>query len=427
VENLEGRMITIAVIGLGNRGSGYMHWTKVQNSKKAKIVALCDHDEYRLRSYAKEYDIPEDKCFLSDDEFFKAGKLADAIYICTMDRLHYGHAIKAIECGYHIMLEKPVSTNIDECIEIRDRAKAKGLYVVVCHVMRYSPFFRKMNEIVKSGKYGKIMSIDHTENIGFYHFAHSYVRGNWRNTDNTTPMLMAKCCHDFDLVHWLMGDDGCRSISSYGELTYFKPKNAPKGAAKRCLDCPHDVKSKCPYDAEWLYITAPIWRATFIRFLGPVITGKPKCSRKDKYESLRNGLYGRCVYACDNNACDHQVTMMDYGDGRYVNINVTAFSDMNYRRTYLHMEKADIFCDESKGRFEIREYGKLKKVSHAGVIHVVHISGDISIVKNFIKLLSGEKMKKDDLTFIDTTIVSHRNVMLAEESRINGGKQIFIK
>ncbi len=323
------------------------------------------------------------------------------------------------------MLEKPVSINIAECEEIRNKAKEKGVYVVVCHVMRYSPFFKKMNQLVKSGKYGNIISIEHTENIGYFHFAHSYVRGNWRDSEKTTPMLMAKCCHDFDLIHWLMGD-GCKSISSYGSLSYFKKENAPEGCGDICLDCPKHIKNNCPYDAESLYITAPIWRFTFLKLLGDVITGKPKYNRKDKYDSLRTGLFGRCVYKCDNNALDHQVVTMDYGDNRYVNLNVTAFSEKCYRHTILHMEKADIHCDESKGRFIINRFGKGSKTVYAGVIRLAHISGDMALVNNFIKLLSGEPVETDDLTFIDTTIVSHRNVMKAEQSRKEGGKVIWL-
>ena len=418
-------MITIAVIGLGNRGSGYMRWTRLLNGSKAKITCLCDEDEYRLQTYGDKYKVEHDRRFSSEEEFFQAGKLADAIYICTMDKDHYRHAMAAIECGYHIMLEKPVSTDISQCEEIRDKAKEKGLHVVVCHVMRYSPFFKKMNQLVKSGKYGEITSIEHTENVGYFHFAHSYVRGNWRNSETTTPMLMAKCCHDFDLIHWLMGPE-CKSIFSYGSLSYFKEKNAPKGSGIICLDCPKNIKNNCPYDAERLYITAPIWRATFLKFLGSVITGKPNFNKADKYEALRTGLYGRCVYKCDNNACDHQVVTMDYGHDRYVTLNVTAFSNKNYRQTTIHMEKADILCDESKGRFIINEFGERKKVVRAGLIHFVHLSGDIAIVKNFIKLLSKKPMKQDDLTFIDTTIVSHRNVMLAEQSRKEDGRQIYL-
>ncbi len=418
-------MITIAVIGLGNRGSGYMRWTKLLNGRKAKITALCDTDEYRLNTYGDKYEVDKSNRYLNEVDFFKAGKLADAIYICTMDNDHYRHAMAAIECGYHIMLEKPVSINIAECEEIRNKAKEKGVYVVVCHVMRYSPFFKKMNQLVKSGKYGKIISVEHTENIGYFHFAHSYVRGNWRDSEKTTPMLMAKCCHDFDLIHWLMGD-GCKSISSYGSLSYFKKENAPEGCGDICLDCPKHIKNNCPYDAESLYITAPIWRFTFLKLLGDVITGKPKYNRKDKYDSLRTGLFGRCVYKCDNNTCDHQVVTMDYGDNRYVNLNVTAFSEKCYRHTILHMEKADIHCDESKGRFIINRFGKGSKTVYAGVIRLAHISGDMALVNNFIKLLSGEPVETDDLTFIDTTIVSHRNVMKAEQSRKEGGKVIWL-
>ncbi len=413
-------MITIAVIGLGNRGASYMRWTSLLNGKKAKIVALCDQDAGRLEYFSKKYKVSQDKAFLSDEEFFKAGKLADAIYICTMDQDHYRHAMWAIDKGYHILLEKPVSSVISECEEIRDRAKKKNLHVVVCHVMRYAPFFKKMNQLIKEGKYGRVLSIEHTENIGYFHFAHSYVRGNWRNSETTTPMLLAKCCHDFDLIHWLLGDN-CQAISSYGNLTYFTREFAPVGSGDRCLDCPSHIKDNCAYDAERLYITTALWKATFLRFLGSVITGKSKFNKKDKYEALRNGLYGRCVYKCDNNACDHQVVTMKYANDIYVNLNVTAFSKLNYRRTNIHLEKADILCDESKGRFIIREFTKRKKVVKAGIIHFVHIPGDIAIVKNFIKLLSGEKLEEDDLTFMETTTISHRNVMLAEKSRKENG------
>lgn len=417
-------MITIAVIGLGSRGSGYMHWTRMFNDNDAKIVAICEKDEGRLRDYQRRFNIDADKAFLSDDEFFAAGKLADAIFICTQDRDHYGHALKAIDCGYHIVCEKPVSPIISQCWEIRDKAKEKGVYLVVCHVLRYSTFYGKMNELIKSGRYGRVMNINHTENIGYFHFAHSYVRGNWHSEEETSPMLLAKCCHDFDLMNWFMNAEPV-SISSLGELTYFKEKYAPEGAAARCLDCPKDVKKKCPYDAEKLYITDPIWRATFVRYRSKTLTGLTKPKKSDKYDALRNGGYGLCVFKANNDVNDHQTTLLDYGDGRYVTITTTAFSKSCFRRTIIHMEKADIFADDSKGTFIIKEFHQKKKKIRTDLLPVGHLNGDMLLVKNFIRLLKGEEMKEEDLTFMDATIVGHRDVLLAIESSKRGGERLY--
>lgn len=414
-------MITIAVLGLGQRGTGYALWTKLRCSDRAKVVALCDKNKDRLSMNARRHKIKNELCFNSADELFDAGRIAEAIYICTQDRDHYGHAIRAIELGYDILLEKPVSPDIDECREIAAKAAERGVKVVVCHIMRYMAFYKKLNELVKSGSYGKITSIEHTENIGYFHFAHSYVRGNWHSSQATTPMLLAKCCHDFDFIDWLMGG-GCRSVSSLGTLGYFTSENAPDGCGERCLDCPKNIKKRCPYDAERLYITTPLHKATFVRFMRSVVTGKPNSTKKDAYEALRTGDYGRCVYKSDNDVCDRQTALLDYGDGRFANITATAFSKKCFRRTVIHLERADIFAESAGNKIILSDYlGKVKRI-RINETSIAHLAGDAAVVRSFIDLLEGKS--NEDATLIETTVASHSLVMLCEQSRKLNGERL---
>ena len=190
-----------AIIGLGGRGSTYAHFIKYYGSE---IVAVCDPDISKKET-AIEYGMPEGGFYTDEDDFFKAGKLADALVIATLDDIHYRQAMKALELGYDILLEKPIAMTLKECEDIRDKAIETGRKVVVCHVLRYSPFYNKMKEILDTGAIGDIVCVEMTENIGYYHYAHSYCRGNWRNTDISTPLILAKNCHDTDMICWLIG------------------------------------------------------------------------------------------------------------------------------------------------------------------------------------------------------------------------------
>ena len=226
-------MSTVAVLGLGNRGKNYGgHLNKLEG---VKIVSICDKYQAKIDKVKKAWNVPDDKCFTDEDKFFAQGKIADVMVIATQDRDHYGHAIKALDLGYNLLLEKPVSPDIKECLEIEKLAREKGLKVLVCHVLRYANYYRRIKSIIDSGVLGDIKLIKHDEHVSWWHFCHSYVRGNWRREEDTTPMLLAKCCHDMDLLYWFAGAK-CKSLSSYGELSYFTKANAPKGATARCFD-----------------------------------------------------------------------------------------------------------------------------------------------------------------------------------------------
>lgn len=417
-------MKTISVIGIGNRGTEYMGFVKWFHRKEAKIVALCDISQQALDDYAPKYRIPNQMQFLSTDDFFGRGVLSDGLIISVQDKDHYEITKAAIETGYKaILLEKPVSDNIKECIELRDMARANGALLVVCHVLRYSNYYGKIKEIIRSGAIGDIISINHTENVGYFHFAHSYVRGNWSRVGDSTPAVFAKTCHDLDLISWFM-DSECTSVRSVGSLNYFRKENAPQGATPTCLGgC--KVKGSCPYDAERLYIKDPFWRATFIKYLKRTLTGKAKNTKADIYQAIKNGDYGRCVFLSDNDACDNQIVTMTFENGENAVMELNAFSRKMHRETHIMGTKGELIGYDKK--LSMCEFGKrVKKVRIGGGVQLSgHIEGDIRIVNSFVKLLTGEIKDLKDITTIENTIPSHEIASMAEISRKNEGEVIL--
>lgn len=415
-------MKTIAVIGLGNRGTEYMRFVKHFYSKNAKIVAICDVNKEILAKLAPVYKIEDSMIFTSADDFFSKGKIADAVFITTQDKSHFEIAKKALLSGYHILLEKPVSDSVSECEELKDLAQQNGLYLMVCHVLRYSNVYKKIKSVIGSGVLGKIISIDHTENVGYFHFAHSFVRGNWRNTSVATPSILAKCCHDLDLISWY-AESPCKEVVSYGDVTYFNSNHAPEGATDRCLNgC--KVKDSCPYDAEALYITDPFWRAKFIKYLKRTVTGKLNATKEDVYEALKTRNYGKCVYFSDNNVKDYQTVMMRFENGITAVHHLNAFSQKMYRQSRFICEKGELVSEGNK--LTLKLFGKRNKKLFTGSYLTGHIEGDFYIIKSFVKLINGEKVDMDNLTFIDKTIESHKIAMAAEKSANEGGSKILL-
>jgi ribosome silencing factor RsfS/YbeB/iojap len=243
-------MKTFAVVGLGSRGRGFAN--KIIKDENARLVAIADISSSSI-SYAKEkLGLSDEQCYTSAEEFFAKGKICDAIFLCTQDAQHYEMAIKALELGYDICLEKPAAVTIDECIGIRDTANRLGRKVMLTHVLRYAPFYQYIKKTIMSGVLGDIATINQTENIAYWHFALSYVRGPWRSIKDSSPTIIAKCCHDLDIIKWLM-DKKCKSVSSFGSLFHYKPENAPKGSAEWCVDCDEQTKEKCLYNAYRIY------------------------------------------------------------------------------------------------------------------------------------------------------------------------------
>ncbi len=408
-------MKTLAIIGVGNRGSKYLLELRIFHGKEVKPVAIVDIDEKKLERYGKQYKIANDLRFDNTEDFFDRGVIADGLIISTPDREHYAHAKRALEVGYKtILLEKPVSHDIEETKEIARLAEEKGAKVVVCHVLRYSNYYLKIKEYIENGALGKVLSIEQRENVGYFHFAHSYVRGVWHKEATSSPSILAKCCHDLDLIYWF-ADSLPKSVDSSGDLYYFNERNAPVGATEYCMGgC--KCKNECPYDAEAFYITDNVFKAKFIKYMPTTVFGAPVKGRNKKREILANGQYGRCVFLNDNDVCDHQEVNIVFENGILGRLTMTAFGENCERETRVVGTKGELICRNSK--ITLIQYGIKKKVLLKDAFSMFgHIEGDIRTIHNFASLLTTGEAKNRDVTYIATTLVSHKMAHDAEISR----------
>ncbi len=412
--------VTVAIAGLGSRGMGYAYNTTLVEGR-FKIVAGADLIEKKRKMFAEEYNIPDDMVFNSAEEMLERERLADIMFICTLDRQHYHLAIAALNKGYHLLLEKPASPVLSECLEIARLAEEKDLNVSICHVLRYNTFYKKIKEIIDSGILGKIMCIQANEAVTYWHMAHSFVRGNWRN-DEQSPILLQKSCHDMDIILWLTGKH-CISTSSFGFLSHFRPEEAPEGATERCNEgCPHYFH--CPYSVKHCYLD----KADRGIFGWPRNVVEPEPDAQKLREALRTGPYGRCVYHCDNTVCDHQIVNLLLEDEITVTFNLCAFTEPTGREIRVMGTKGEVagFCDEKKLR--VSQFGE-KGTQYLQLVQETdefgHGGGDYHIIKDLADLISGKDIKA--LTPISDSIESHIVCLAAEESRLNEGKLVNIK
>ncbi|MBQ5930595.1 MAG: Gfo/Idh/MocA family oxidoreductase, partial [Clostridia bacterium] len=317
---------------------------------------------------------------------------------------------------YDLLLEKPIANNKEDCLAIYEASKQYAKKVVVCHVLRYTPFYSTVKRIIKSGKLGEVVTIHASENVGYYHQAHSFVRGPWRNKVQSSPMILAKCCHDMDILRYLM-DEECLSVNSRGDLFYFNQAHAPKGAAAYCSDCPH---TDCVFKAQTIYTSEKG------KEFAAYFTTKEKTD-ENILADLAKSQYDRCVFACDNDVVDHQVTIMQFAKGKTACHTMTAFSQEIYRDLKVHGTKAELVgCVESNA-LEIRYFnGEKEKVeidiSAANIGG--HMGGDFFMMNSLFKALNGEEA--EGITYLDVSIESHLMSFAAEESRMNDGKTVGV-
>ena len=398
------------LIGAGQRGMIYAAYA---HQKGHQIAAVAELDEVKRRIAGEAFGIPEEYRFRTGEELFSMPKMADAAIIATMDRDHYREAVPAMEKGYHLLLEKPISPVPEETLAIEETAERTGRHVTVCHVLRYSPFFRELKKAVTSGKIGRVITIQHNENIGNFHIAHSFVRGNWRRSDLTSSLIMQKSCHDMDLLVWLAGS-GCESVASFGDLTYFRPENAPKGATRRCCDCP--LKDTCRFSAYRCYLpVAGEWPAA-------VLTEDQ--SEEGLREAIRTGPYGQCVFHCDNNVCDHQVSILRFTNGITATFNLSGFTNRMTRTIKIMGEDGEIRASEDANEIEIIRFaGNWKEQAEREIIRPAeatsgHNGGDSGIVEDFLDILEGKML--ESATDIHESVESHMMACAAEEARLTG-------
>ena len=379
----------------------------------AGIVAVVDISPEKRAAAASAYGIPDDMQFDNADDFYKLGKVADAVIIATMDRDHFRHVMPAIELKYDILLEKPISPDINECLQIRKRAHEYGVKIVVCHVLRYTRFFSTIKKIIDSGEIGKVVTIQHAENVGNFHMAHSFVRGNWRNSDESSPIIMQKSCHDMDILQWLV-DSECEMVSSFGGLSYFRKENAPEGSTDRCLDCP--VAANCRFDGRKAYMP--------IRGEWPAVVLTEDQSEEGLREAIRTGPYGQCVFHCDNNVCDHQVSILRFTNGITATFNLSGFTNRMTRTIKIMGEDGEIRASEDANEIEIIRFaGNWKEPAEREIIRPAeatsgHNGGDSGIVEDFLDILEGKML--ESATDIHESVESHMMACAAEEARLTG-------
>ncbi|MBC7093563.1 Gfo/Idh/MocA family oxidoreductase [Candidatus Bipolaricaulota bacterium] len=408
--------VSVALVGAGQRGIEVYGDYIFRHPEAARLVAVAEPDPTRRALAVRLHRLPPDRAFTTWEHLLSHERLADALIIATPDRVHVEPALRALALGYHILLEKPIATTRDEVLQLQQAAMESSGSVTVAHVLRYTEFFATIRRLLDEGRIGRLVSIVHIENIGFWHFAHSYVRGNWRRAETASPMILAKACHDFDLIRWFAGRP-CRSVSSCGELTYFRPENAPPGATERCTDpCP--VEPTCPYSAVEIYVRRFAHRTGWP---GSVITGDPRPTAR--LQALRESPYGRCVFRCDNDVPDHQVVTLEFAGGITATLIVSAFTAENTRTVKLMGTHGEIRGHLGRGEIVTYPFSSgLPLVLHTqgGEGHAGGDEGLMQAFLNRVQLLRTGAEAPAAITSLSDSVDSHLMAFAAEESRRTG-------
>ncbi len=449
--------IRALLFGAGNRGAESYGRYALQHPAEIQFVAVAEPNPIRRAQFAREHQISSEYQFTGWREALAAGKIADVVVNATQDHMHHDSALGAIHAGYDMLLEKPIAPTLEETVEIVRAAEVGGRILMICHVLRYTDFFKKVHEIIQSGRLGQAIHISHSENVSYFHMAHSYVRGNWRNKDLSAPMILAKCCHDLDLLYWFLGEKTVQ-LSSFGNLRHFKAENAPQGAPQRCTDgCP--AADACPFYAPRIYLESyPIKKAVsqannpllklvgklslqhpgMAQALGKLIppvrllaeySGWPRSTitedpQDDRavLEALRTGPYGRCVYHCDNNVVDHQVVSMTFESGITAALTMHGHSHQEGRTLRIDGSQATLLgkFTYSQAWLEVHNHtpAPLERYTFPSEVDQTagHGGGDAGLMRQFVKVLRGEK---PPLTSARDSLESHLMAFAADTARLN--------
>jgi predicted dehydrogenase len=405
-------MVRYAIVGAGQRGAGYATWIG-RHGDRAQVVAVAEPRAYQRESLAREHGV--EHVFSSWRELAAVPRLADAVIVSTQDSEHVEPAIALARKGYHVLVEKPLAPTSTECTTLVNAVTEAGVLFAVCHVMRYRPYTRLVKQLVDDGRLGEIMSVQHLEPVGHWHYAHSFVRGNWRRGDLASFMLLAKSGHDIDWLRHIVGRPVER-VSSFGSLRHFQRSSQPAGAADRCLDCA--VEATCPYSAPRLYLG--MVRAG--RTGWPVSVLTDDVTEAGVTAALREGPYGRCVYTCDNDVVDHQVVAMEFAGGVTATFTMTAFTPHVDRRTQIFGTRGFLDGDGSRVRVHdfVSETTEILETPNDGLnTEEGHAGGDAGLMAAFTTAV-----ESGDPTHILSgpaeSLESHLTVFAAERARLSG-------
>lgn len=417
--------VTAVIVGGGHRAIIYGDYS-LRHPELMKIVGVADPDEGRRQAIAAKYGIPAENVFESAAKLAERPKFADAIINGTMDHQHFETAAPLLELGYDMLLEKPFAVSEEEMHRLLGIVREHNNKVMVCHVLRYTPFYLGIKERIVNGEIGDIINVQMTEDVSYHHLSTSYVRGKWANSEICkTSMLLAKSCHDIDIMTWLMGDDLPASVSSFGSLFQFRPENAPANAGTRCLvDCP--IEENCRYSAKKLYIDHPdrwgcyIWTEFENRENVPI---------EEKIASLKNdNPFGRCIYKCDNNVVDHQSVLVNFKSGATGTHNMNGGASESKRMIHIIGTKGEIDGIFEYNKFTVskisashpdgftRETVDLSEKELEG-----HGGGDDGLTLDFLRFIAEDEQSLS-CTSIYNSVAGHLTVFLADKSREEGGK-----
>ena len=400
------------MVGAGNRGFLAYGAFAERNPGEARFVAVVEPDEGRRARFANAHDIPAERQFRSWEEIASRPLLAPALINATIERNHRESTLALLAAGYEILLEKPIALTPGECVEIAAAAESRGRLLQIAHVLRYAPFFLAVREIIASGRLGAIVSVDWRENLIYWHFAHSYVRGNWGNSTRTGPMILTKCCHDLDLLVWIFGR--CERLSSSGSLTHFTKGSVGSEIPDRCTDgCP--IAEECPYFAPRVYLDRLRENPASFAVAAVTLDRTPEGVMR----ALETGPYGRCVYRCDNDVVDHQVVLMGFEGGLSVSLTMQGASHVEGRTVRIDGVRATLLANESRSEIEIHDHrtGIVERIATRRGVGG-HGGGDEGLMRAFVGAIDGDRAGV--LTSAREAVASHLLAFAAEHARVSG-------
>jgi len=412
------KTLNCAILGYGNRGSVYADL--LYKTDGVKITAVCDVSAEAVKLAKEKYGLRDDCCFTSEDEFFKARR-GDACVIATMDKLHVRHASLALALGYDVLLEKPIATSYADCLEIERVAEKHGNKILVCHVLRYTAFFRKIKELLEKGEIGRITSVSEAEDVDFVHYWLSFLHGNWHNEGTSSPIILQKCCHDFDIIGWLTGKK-CARVSSFASLNEYLAENKPADAAEYCIDCPR--MKTCEYSGIRIMCNNPQWLKGYYPEMEMTDDGVKKVL------SDKSNPFSKCAYFGGNDVMTDQIVNMYCEDGVLVQTIMSGFSSGGRREITIHATRGEIygFMGAEKVYVKYKPFQQPEQLFDLTEDSVVsgHGGGDENIIKSFVGYVR-DGVDDGMLSTIEDSILSHKIAFAAEESRHDNGKSVEIR
>lgn len=418
--------LELVLIGAGSRGTRAYASYALEHPDEVRFVAVAEPDPIRRQRFADDHDLDDDQCFTSWEELLSRGQMGHAAIITTQDQMHVPPAIAALEAGYDVLLEKPMAHTLAGCVELIQAAERTGRILQICHVLRYSPFWRTLHEVLDSGRLGDIITVEHRENVAYWHMAHSFVRGNWRNESLSSPMILAKCCHDLDILVWNLSSP-VKRLSSVGSLLHYRAESVGPEIPLRCTDgCP--IERECAFSAIGIYLDLK----PFAHLKADAQTGKidlesphiwpftvlsPDVSYDGRRQAIETGPYGRCVYRCDNDVVDHQVVTMELESGTSAVLVMHGHSNEEHRSMRYDGTRATLrarFGHHSEITIHDHATGAVEQVPVAQKV-AGHGGGDHGLMADFLAAIRGEI---PPLTSARASLESHLLAFAAEEARL---------